>query len=63
MNFLAPGGSEGIQVSFMSISDPGASRELALRPRGPEKLQMFLISLWLFTCSYGDKFDFWWVFE
>ena len=38
--FLAPGGlsAECVQVSVMETS--GASRELALRPPRPEKLQM-----------------------
>ena len=33
--FLAPGGlsAESVQVCVMQISDPGASRELAIRPQ------------------------------
>ena len=39
--------AECVQVSVILISDPGASRELALRHLGPEKLLL-----------YRDKFDF-----
>ena len=40
--FLAPGGlsAEGVQVRVMKSCKPGASRELALKPPRPEKLQM-----------------------
>ena len=42
---------------------PGASRELALRPPGPEKLEMFSSSLWLCNCIYRDTFYFFWFYN